>query len=162
MDETVLLALNVLAGTPLRPILALLGEPWTAGVLVVGLVVLAAARRDPRLLVLWGAAAILSNTLAAEVIKDVVDRPRPCAVMTLDLLAPCGAGAAMPSAHAANTAALAVVGASPVLGVVAAVVGISRVVAGQHWPSDVVAGWILGALVGALVRAGAQRFLGWT
>ena len=162
MDRTVLLALNVLAGTPLRPLWSFLGEPWAAGVLVLGLVILAAARRDARLIVLWIAAAILSNTLAAEVIKEWVDRPRPCAVMTLDLLAPCGASAAMPSAHAANTAALAVVAASPALAVVAAVVGTSRVVSGQHWPSDVVAGWILGALIGALVRAGAQRFFGWT
>lgn len=162
MDQALLLALNVLAGTPLRPLWALTGAPWAAGLLVLGVAVLAWRRKDPRLLVLVGVSVALSNTLAAEGIKPLIDRPRPCETVPLDLLAPCGSGAAMPSAHAANTAALAAAAASPALGVVSVLVGVGRVVGGQHWPSDVLVGWILGLTVGSGVRAGARRFLGWT
>lgn len=63
-------------------------------------------------------------------------------------------GSSFPSAHAANTAAIAVLAsllwprlrrglwALPVL------VGWSRVYLGKHYPLDVAAGWLLGALLG--------------
>jgi undecaprenyl-diphosphatase len=67
----------------------------------------------------------------------------------------CGPGRSFPSAHAADTAAAAIVigwaapALTPVAVGIAALVGISRVYLGVHYPSDVVAGWVLGAAVGA-------------
>lgn len=65
-----------------------------------------------------------------------------------------------PSGHAARAVMLAVLGAAlgpPWLGVVllvwAPLVGLARVVLGVHYPSDVVAGMVLGALMGGVVLA---------
>jgi membrane-associated phospholipid phosphatase len=65
-----------------------------------------------------------------------------------------------PSAHAANTAALAVVAAMfwprlrRVVWALPLVVGWSRVYVGKHYPLDVVAGWIFGAVLGWCVWQG--------
>jgi undecaprenyl-diphosphatase len=40
---------------------------------------------------------------------------------------------------------------SPLALVIAAVVGVSRIYLGVHYPSDVVAGWIIGLVVAAVL-----------
>ncbi len=60
----------------------------------------------------------------------------------------------MPSLHAANAFALAVVLSravprlAPILYGFATLIALSRVVGGVHWPSDVVAGALFGSAVG--------------
>lgn len=112
-----------------------------------------------------GAAAVLAlvaATLAAQVLKRLVERPRPRAFALLPL-----DGWAMPSTHAARTAAvsLAVVAAATwsasaarrrqvlvaALVVANVLVGVFMVYLGAHWPTDVLAGWALGAVVGFAV-----------
>ncbi|MFN7145802.1 MAG: phosphatase PAP2 family protein, partial [Myxococcota bacterium] len=95
---------------------------------------------------LLGAALAVSvaDPLVARVLKPAFDRPRPCHVMHVETAQPCGSGRAMPSGHAANSAALAAATRSPPLAGAAVLIGISRVVLGQHWPSDVVVGWLVG------------------
>ena len=44
------------------------------------------------------------------------------------------------------------------LGLLAVVLGASRVVVGWHWPSDVLAGLLVGAVAALLVLAGADNF----
>jgi undecaprenyl-diphosphatase len=65
-----------------------------------------------------------------------------------------------PSGHAARSAALAVMGLAigpPWFGVVLVLwapwVGLSRVALGVHYLSDVVVGWVVGALMGLLAVA---------
>ncbi len=130
------------------------------------------------LLVLWSGgswrwaipalvAVMVSDVVTSHVIKPAVGRERPCAVAG-EVYAPlvndephCGVGSSMPSAHAANSMALGTVLASPALVGVSLVVGVARVVGGQHWPSDVAAGWALGLAIGWAVRAALERALKW-
>ncbi|MCK4371896.1 MAG: phosphatase PAP2 family protein, partial [candidate division Zixibacteria bacterium] len=57
-----------------------------------------------RWLVLFSAVALLlTDQLAANVLKELIERPRPCHLMEqVHLLVGCGGGYSMPSAHAAN------------------------------------------------------------
>jgi undecaprenyl-diphosphatase len=112
-----------------------------------------------------GAAAVLAvvaASLATRALKDLVERPRPDGDLAL---LPVG-GWAMPSGHATSTAALTVavlvtagwsasgerrVAALALAGgLVAAnvVVAAFMVYLGAHWPTDVLAGWALGAALG--------------
>lgn len=129
----------------------------TPSLAVLVLAVTAAVRRpDLRWLPSFAyVGAIASYT----VLKALVGRDRP-----LD-----GAevyGQAFPSGHATQAAAVLLVCAfaltgrrrSPLVaiaGVVAALVGVSRVVLGVHWPADVLAGWALGASWFLALSAGA-------
>ncbi|MBM4392299.1 MAG: phosphatase PAP2 family protein [Deltaproteobacteria bacterium] len=109
----------------------------------------------------------ICDLTCARVLKPTFDRARPCAVLDEVTMrpargdSPCGSGRSMPSCHAANSAALAAALGSPALAAVSLATGLSRVATGQHWPSDVVAGWAMGAGVGMGLRYLFQRALGW-
>jgi len=117
----------------------------------------------------WLAAVLLlvavgvADLVSVRLVKPAVERDRPCHTLA-SVRAPlgCGSGKSFPSAHAADTAAAATVVAwaapavTPVALVIVALVGVSRVYLGVHYPSDVVAGWVLGAAVGAALIAIAR------
>jgi membrane-associated phospholipid phosphatase len=87
------------------------------------------------------------------VMKHLVARPRPCEVLpNIHLLAACGSSYSMPSNHAVNTFAFAMVfwlsrrdWGSLIMVLTAALVGISRIYAGVHYPFDVAVGVLLGS-----------------
>ncbi len=139
-------------GAALSLVSRLVGLPvWTALVLAIGaLLWLRGARRAGLILVL----ADLSAEVAAFALKALVGRPRPVQGPTDDLVAT----ASFPSGHVVR--ATVTVGLllallawdhprlrTPVILVSVAfllVVGAARVASGEHWPSDVLGGYLLG------------------
>lgn len=112
-----------------------------------------------RWLVLFsGLTLALSDQLAANFIKHAVERVRPChEIESVHLLVGCGGGYAMPSAHAANAFGQAFLWSLAVrpltwqLYAFAALVAISRVFVGVHYPFDVLVGAAVGAVAGWLL-----------
>jgi membrane-associated phospholipid phosphatase len=106
---------------------------------------------------------------AVQLVKMIVERPRPEANATLGE----ASGFSFPSAHSATsvavyaTIAFILIRASrhghsriAVASLAAALVlavGFSRVLLGAHYPTDVLAGWIFGALVASLCWLAASR-----
>lgn len=99
------------------------------------------------------AAVFLLGTL----LRAAINRPRPYEAMNFVPLFPKDTkGQSMPSRHCFSAAAIAVAAGTvwPLLGafawVLAAVVAVTRVVTGVHYPSDVLAGLAFGAGAAAL------------
>lgn len=138
-----------------------LGTPWT---LPVSAAVLAASGRRRQAL---AAVLALPAEKALEVAtKKLLGRPRPVAVTPTTLRddAP-DEGPSLPSGHAAIAAAAAYLltrcAGSPALGAAAAsaagLTSWARVQQGAHWPSDVLAGTLLGVAIAAGLQAGCER-----
>lgn len=125
--------------------------------------VLGASRnRRAKRAALRGVATIaVTSLIANQVAKRTNRRPRPSitVIPPARLSRRLPASTSFPSGHAASAAAFATaVGLEmPILSVplrgLAALVGLSRVTTGAHYPSDVAAGWLLGT---AVAQAGAR------
>ncbi len=153
LDERVLRA-AVGFPAPLVPlffVLTVIGGGWGLLALIPFLV-----RQATRVATLWLLAAVTAQSALVSVIKALVGRARPC-----DALGWCAAigmrspgGGSFPSGHAAGSFAFAAFiavraprWAVPAF-VWAVLVAWSRCVLGVHYPSDVVAGALLGSVVG--------------
>lgn len=110
-------------------------------------------------------ALVLALTIAAadqtsaKLLKPIFQRPRPSVTLedARPLFGPRGSHS-FPSVHATNSFAAALVldavfpGRRLAFLAAAGLVSYSRVYVGDHWPSDVVAGALLGAMIGWLGR----------
>lgn len=106
---------------------------------------------------LYAVLAVGSGALLSQTLKQYYARPRPDLVAHLDVVHT----ASFPSGHALVTTVAYLTLAAIVIGfldskrartyvltmavLISALVGLSRVYLGVHWPSDVAAGWALGA-----------------
>ena len=128
--------------------------PWIFGL---GLLVWFLAKKDkPRafILALTAFASALVAWFLASLFKYNFFNPRPFEVLDILPVVTTGLGDALPSGHATFMSALAIsiwlqnkkLGTVFVLGAV--VVGLARIMAGVHWPIDVLGGWAWGGLIG--------------
>lgn len=169
LDKAILLFVQDNIRTPaLTVIMYLFSRLGDAGLgwIALGLLLAAFARTRRR-----GAAMLAA--LASEyvicdlVIKKLVLRPRPYLIIPqLELLVPLERSASFPSGHSASSFACAYMlarlfgkkGAWAYLP--ASLIALSRVYVGVHYPSDVVAGILLGTAVGVIFHPLLRRFTG--
>ena len=108
---------------------------------------------------LWLAVAV-AFLVVDDVVKPLFERPRPFEVVDVRLIDARPLSASFPSAHSAMAAAGALAGTRmiPAAGIalwpLAILVILSRVYLGVHWPTDVLAGALLGVGVAWFVLGG--------
>ena len=158
VDRTLLYSAQREALVPAARLVTRLGDWWVVAAAAAAGAAWLAVRRQ------WRAALclillILSQRALVELMKQGFDRVRPDPAGHLDAVH----SMAFPSGHSANAMALALGlallavprawrGMALALGLAyAAAVGLSRLVLGVHWPSDVIGGWAVGALWALLV-----------
>jgi len=101
---------------------------------------------------------ILARGLVVEIIRFFYHRPRPGVVLSIETLIDTPEAFSFPSGHAAVffALAMAVYYMNKRLGLwflaCAALISLARVLVGVHWPSDVIAGAIFGALSAVIAK----------
>jgi undecaprenyl-diphosphatase len=109
-------------------------------------------------------ALVLFDQFSSAFLKELVGRPRPCyevggvpIVRGLHMLVQCGGGNSFPSSHAVNNFGIATILShyyrrwTWVFVTCASIIALSRVAVGVHYPSDSVAGAVIGASLAAFV-----------
>ncbi len=163
LDRTLFLAINNGWAGPVNDVLiagwTFLGETWVLALLLVPVLYLT-DRARLRFNLIFLAGALVSSSLISSALKHAIHRPRP--LKDMEALIQSGAVQvrvvfeplrqnAMPSGHTvtafAAAAALALVYPrfAPVFWVAAVLTGLSRIYVGAHYPTDVLAGALLGA-----------------
>ncbi|MFQ5661897.1 MAG: phosphatase PAP2 family protein [Candidatus Paceibacteria bacterium] len=134
-------------------------------ILIAGLIVFIALHKNSKIRFKHAATIIIVALFAwgiAKAIKFFYFSPRPFeALQNVNLLFEHGGGDSMPSGHATFYSALATsfyfyhkyLAIIYIIGAI--LIGLSRIIAGIHWPLDILAGYALGGLIGYI----AYRFL---
>ncbi len=148
----------------------------------VGLAALLGLIRGDRRTRIWVITAIVavgaSDLLCSKVIKRTLTRERPCQSVARGIAKPtgfavrvvnpnrCPGSRSFPSNHAANMMAAGSVcwwftrrRARWAWWLLPLVIGYTRVYLGYHYPTDVMAGWIVGGCVASLALLGARHLL---
>jgi undecaprenyl-diphosphatase len=122
------------------------------------LLVVRGGKRGRTAAILCVVVLVASDQLSSFVIKPLVDRARPCheaggvpVLQGIHLLVHCGSGKSFPSSHAVNNFAMAMLFSyyyrkwAWAFFAWAALIAVSRVAVGVHYPSDVAGGALIGA-----------------
>jgi undecaprenyl-diphosphatase len=159
VDQAVFVFINSTLSNPVTDfVMPLITNDWGLRGLYAVAMLLLLWKGNTRLrwLVLFSALVLaLTDQIAAGYLKPLIARARPCHVLdTVNLLVGCGGGKSMPSAHSANAFGQAVLFSFHYRKVgwflypYAALVALSRVFVGVHYPGDILAGAILGTVIG--------------
>lgn len=170
LDRGLLLAVNGAFELAALDALAMMTSDYTAVLLAAVSVPLLVRRRSWRgrvVLAAVFAVAVGLTDWSANVWKQAVGRVRPCgAIPSTRIVSHCPDSPSFPSNHAANAFTVAAVAAStsrlasvPALAA-AATISWSRVHLGVHYPFDVAAGGLYGAMVGLLLAFASRRVAG--
>lgn len=165
LDQQLFLFLNSLNSSFFDPVMyALSGKLIWVPLYIVILVWMARSLNDRKkfyLLLIFIALSVLITDQGSVLIKNLVRRPRPCHEPLLEGLVhivngKCGGMFGFVSSHAANAFNVALVGLLVIkrkgftvfIIVWAIVIGYTRIYLGVHYPGDVLAGSVYGAIVG--------------
>ncbi len=103
-------------------------------------------------------AIAISDQLGSHIIKPLVGRIRPCHELeNVRLLVSCGSGLSFPSSHAVNSFTVATLLSKfykrylIYLFSLAFLIAFSRVYVGVHYPGDIIAGMLVGFILGLCV-----------
>jgi undecaprenyl-diphosphatase len=140
---------------------------WIGVPLLIVFFVLHFRKKAIAITLLTAALAAAADQFNYRVVKGLSFRLRPfSAIPEVLLRVPYGPqSSSFPSNHATTTMALAVwfsylfPKGAPIFYFISLFIGYSRVYVGVHYPSDVIAGWLIGACMGGLMILVSRRFL---
>lgn len=159
LDAALFAALNVDGGTAADALATVLSAPAfgiACGLLAVGALVFRLRRRALRPALALALAVAVTDFAGDKLLRPTFERTRPCYALPTESvrwIAPAANRGSLPSLHAANFFAMAVVttralpATGPLAFLVAALVALSRIYVGVHWPGDVLAGALWGTAV---------------
>jgi membrane-associated phospholipid phosphatase len=149
--------------------IAVIFDPWVFRAAVGGLVLVLLSRRAFRL-AWWAAITMTAGSVLGFALKLVVARARP----SFDTPAATAPGFSFPSGHALNSSVavlvilLVIIPALPgrsaratawsVGGSIVFITGFDRVALGVHYPTDVLAGWLVAAALVATTAAAVETW----
>lgn len=107
---------------------------------------------------------VLSDQTNSNLLKNLFDRVRPChTVETARLLIGCPGGLSFPSSHAFNNFCAALIismfysDKKWIFLSIAGLIAFTRPYCGVHYPSDILAGAMLGSIMGYILAISAQK-----
>jgi undecaprenyl-diphosphatase len=169
LDKVLFFLINVYLANPVTDAVMPVFSSDAVLRIVYAMIVLAMLwRGDRRIrwLVLFSAIVMaLTDQTSSNLLKHWIERPRPCHTFTdINLLVGCGGGYSLPSSHAANVFGQAFLLSKHIkhsgrpFFVFAILVSLSRVFVGVHYPADILAGMLVGSIMGLIVAWLFRKF----